>query len=100
MNTPIFEPAELASIHVRAVADGAPNDGSMACCQFENDAGTSLLESLIQLSTDLVDLAFELERRGRIDAADVATATAGRIKELWERESQTGVEIDAIREAF
>ena len=100
MNTPIFEPAELASIHVSAVADRAPDDGSTACSQLENDAGTSLLQSLIQLRTDLVDLAYELERRGRVDAADVATATAGRIKELCARESQAGVAIDAIREAF
>jgi hypothetical protein len=100
MNTTILEPGELVSIRASAVAERAPPEDSMARSQFETFDQTPLLESLIQLSTDLVDLAFELEQRGRMDAADVANATAGRIKELCARVPSAGVEIDAIREAF
>jgi hypothetical protein len=99
MNTSLLEPGERVSIRASAVA-GTPPQDSMACSPFEPFGQTPLLESLIQLSTDLVDLAFELEQRGRVDAADVANATAGRIKELCARDLSTGVEIDAIREAF
>lgn len=39
---------------------------------------------LAALRTELADLAFELDAHGRPDAADVATAVAGRLGELCE----------------
>lgn len=41
-------------------------------------------EKLDRLRTELVDLAFTLEEGGRLDAADLAIATAARVKELTE----------------
>ena len=41
-----------------------------------------LLERLHALRTDLVDLAFTLECRGQMEAADVAIATSARLQEL------------------
>ena len=41
-----------------------------------------VLEKLDQLRTELVDLAFVLERGGRLDAADVAISTSARVGEL------------------
>ena len=37
------------------------------------------LEKLDMLRTDLADLAYQLERRGRADAADVANTLAARV---------------------
>jgi len=37
------------------------------------------LEKLDALRTDLADLAYQLERRGRADAADVANALSARV---------------------
>jgi hypothetical protein len=42
----------------------------------------AILEKLDQLRTELVDLAFTLEQRGRLDAADVAISTSARVGEL------------------
>lgn len=39
---------------------------------------------LDQLRTDLVELAFQLDRRGRPEAADVAMTTSARLAELCE----------------
>ena len=41
-----------------------------------------VFEKLDQLRTELVDLAFVLERGGRFDAADVAISTSARVGEL------------------
>ena len=41
-----------------------------------------LREKLSALRTEFVDLAFTLERRGRIDAADVAISASARVGEL------------------
>ena len=41
-----------------------------------------LREKLAALRVELVDLAFTLERRGRLDAADVALAASARVGEL------------------
>ena len=41
-----------------------------------------LAEQLDALRTELVDLAFQLEQRGRLDAADVAISVAGRVGSL------------------
>ena len=41
-----------------------------------------LLKRLHELRTDLVDLAFALERRGQMEAADVAITTSARLQEL------------------
>lgn len=47
------------------------------------DARTRLLRKrLDELRTELADLAFELERRGRLDAADLATSVSGRVGEV------------------
>ena len=43
-----------------------------------------VVEKLDHLRTELVDLAFALENRGRVDAADVAMMTSARIEELRE----------------
>jgi hypothetical protein len=43
---------------------------------------------LDQLRTELVDLAFDLERKGRWDAADVALTTSARVAELCDELSQ------------
>jgi len=48
----------------------------------------AVLEKLDQLRTELVDLAFVLERRGRLDAADVAISTSARVGELCEELSE------------
>ena len=47
-----------------------------------NDASPFMLGRLDDLRAELADLAFDLERRGRLDAADVANATSARIGEL------------------
>ncbi|MBA4136181.1 MAG: hypothetical protein C0518_02555 [Opitutus sp.] len=39
-------------------------------------------ERLEQLRTELVELAFTLERQGRLDAADVALEISGRVGEV------------------
>ena len=41
-----------------------------------------ILEKLDGLRTELVDLAFNLECRGQLDAADVAMTTSARVGEL------------------
>jgi len=48
-----------------------------------------VLSKLHGLRTELVELAFVLDRRGRVDAADVAMSIAGRVGELCE-EIETG----------
>lgn len=45
-------------------------------------AGALPRERLEQLRTELVELAFTLERQGRLDAADVALEISGRIGEV------------------
>jgi hypothetical protein len=47
-------------------------------------ASASLREKLDELRTQLVDLAFTLECRGQIEAADVAITTSARVGELCE----------------
>lgn len=42
----------------------------------------SLAEKLDDLRLELVELAFTLDQRGRVDAADVAMTTSARIAEL------------------
>jgi hypothetical protein len=44
----------------------------------------TVLEKLGGLRTELIELAFLLDRRGRLDAADVAMTTSARIGELCE----------------
>ena len=41
-----------------------------------------LLQRLAKLRTEFVDLAYELERQGRVDAADIAVAASTRIGEV------------------
>jgi hypothetical protein len=45
---------------------------------------TYILGKLDGLRTELVDLAYHLECRGRLDAADVAMTISARIGELWD----------------
>lgn len=45
---------------------------------------TEILEKLDQLRTELVELAYTLDTRGQLDAADVAMTTSARIGELCE----------------
>lgn len=42
----------------------------------------ALRSKLAALSVEFIDLAFSLERRGRIDAADVAMTASARVAEL------------------
>jgi hypothetical protein len=44
----------------------------------------TLLKKLDQLRTELVELAFTLDSRGRFDASDVAMTTSARVEELCE----------------
>ena len=44
----------------------------------------TLLKKLDQLRTELVELAFTLDSRGRFDASDVAMTTSARVGELCE----------------
>lgn len=43
-----------------------------------------VLSKLHGLRTELVELAFVLDRRGRVEAADVAMSISGRVGELCE----------------
>ena len=45
---------------------------------------TEILGKLDYLRTELVDLAYTLDARGQLDAADVAMMTSARIGELCE----------------
>lgn len=54
-------------------------------------ASPALLEKLDALRTELGDLAFHLEQRGRLDAADLAVAVSGRLAELCE-EAVSGID--------
>ena len=45
---------------------------------------TEILEKLDQLRTELVELAYTLDTRGQLAAADVAMMTSARISELRE----------------
>ena len=45
---------------------------------------TEILEKLDRLRTELVELAYTLDTRGQLDAADVAMMTSARIAELYE----------------
>lgn len=42
----------------------------------------AIARRLDRLRVELVDLAFELECRGKLDAADVANTTAAQVREL------------------
>lgn len=53
------------------------NPGAIMSCD--------LLRRLHELRTDLVDLAFALERRGQMEAADVAITTSARLQELCDQ---------------
>lgn len=46
------------------------------------DRVTDMLGRLDALRTELADLAYGLERRGRLDAADLAVAVSARIGEI------------------
>jgi hypothetical protein len=43
-----------------------------------------IVDKLARLRTELIDLAFVLERQGRPEAADVAMTTSARLEELCE----------------
>jgi hypothetical protein len=43
----------------------------------------TISDKLDELRTELLDLAYALEREGRQDAADVALSASARIGELW-----------------
>jgi hypothetical protein len=57
---------------------------TMVARQESLSPATSIHEKLDELRTELVDLAFALERRGQFEAADVAITTSSRIGELCE----------------
>jgi hypothetical protein len=46
------------------------------------DRVTDMLGRLDALRVELTDLAYTLDRRGRLDAADLAVAVAARISEI------------------
>ena len=47
-----------------------------------SDSPTLVRDKLEELRTELVDLAFALDRRGQAEAADVAILTSARLAEL------------------
>jgi hypothetical protein len=49
-----------------------------------------LLSKLAGLRTELVDLAFQLECQGRVDAADIAVTTSARIQEICSELAPSG----------
>jgi hypothetical protein len=49
----------------------------------------SIRDKLAELRTQLVDLAFVLERRGQAEAADVAITTSARLNELCDELMET-----------
>lgn len=53
----------------------------------------SILGKLASLQTELVELAYSLELQGRVDAADVAIATAGRLGELHAELGERGAQV-------
>lgn len=57
---------------------------TMVARQESLSPAASIREKLDELRTQLVDLAFALERRGQLEAADVAITTSSRIGELCE----------------
>ena len=58
------------------------------------DTDNCVREKLEQLRTELADLAFTLECRGRLDAADVAIATSARIGELCDELAANDAAVD------
>jgi hypothetical protein len=48
-----------------------------------------LLQKLTKLRTELVELAFTMDRRGRPEAADVAMMVSARVEELCEEFERT-----------
>ena len=49
----------------------------------------SIRDKLAELRTQLVELAFVLERRGQAEAADVAITTSARLNELCDELMET-----------
>lgn len=47
-----------------------------------NEAGPTVVGRLQRFRGELADLAFSLERRGRVDAADAVNAIAARLAEI------------------
>jgi hypothetical protein len=58
-----------------------------------------IMEKLDALRTELADLAFTLDRRGRPDAADVALSVSARVGELRDEIDAAGVstETDSVQ---
>jgi hypothetical protein len=57
----------------------------MTCDALDSQSpkmSATVLGKLAALRTELVDLAYELDRCGRVDAADVAMTTSARVAEL------------------
>lgn len=50
--------------------------------QNESTVRSTVIVRLQRLRGELADLAFALERRGRIDAADVANAISARVADI------------------
>jgi hypothetical protein len=59
-----------------------PRGDSGTCDAHRERAAGDVRTKLDRLRTDLIDLAFVLETRGRLEAADVALATSARVGEL------------------
>ncbi|MBL9203689.1 MAG: hypothetical protein JNN01_01290 [Opitutaceae bacterium] len=60
--------------------DAVERSDSVVSVEVGYEAGVKA--KLERLRTDLIDLAFVLETRGRLEAADVALATSARVGEL------------------
>ena len=48
------------------------------------DVTDLMLKKLSDFRTELVEIAFTMDRRGRLEAADVAMAASARVRELCE----------------
>lgn len=55
-----------------------------------------ILAKLDALRTELADLAFTLDRRGRCDAADVALSVSARVAELRDEVAGAGTPVGAV----
>lgn len=69
----------------------------MVARQESLSPGTALRGKLDELRTQLVDLAFMLERRGQFEAADVAIATSSRLGQLCEEPPMESTGDPALR---
>lgn len=75
----LSHPGEASDLNAR-FPPAAARPGPVLSVEVAYESGVKA--KLERLRTDLIDLAFVLETRGRMEAADVALATSARVGEL------------------